>query len=305
MMAFASVIEPLRAANLIADCDCYSWSIVGLTKAPIRASNGIMIPADFCVAEQPNCDRLVVCSGGDAEVIQSQEALTWMRRVARGGAALGAVADGAFFLARAGLLDGYRCTLHWTSQPAFSESFREIILERSHFVIDRGRFTSLGGIGCFDMMLAFIEKDHDTALALAVADWFAHSPFKSSPDRLPMDLRLRTGIRNRLVLACVADMETEDDTRPSVSQLAQKHGVSQDTLVRAFRAELGQTPGQYWRQIRLRRAHGLLLHSTLTVSEIAVSCGYLNASAFGRAFHKAFGVSPREARGPYPTILRS
>ena len=295
MMAFASVIEPLRAANVIAGRKLYSWSVVGLNDQPILASSGFAITPDHSVDQAPSPDRIVVCSGGDAERLTSAGAVRWIRRALRNGAALGAVADAAFFLAGAGLLDGYRCTLHWTSQPAFVEAFPQIELQRSLFVIDRSRFTALGGIGAFDMMLALIEKDFDATLALAVADWFAHSPLRSPLDRSSMPLRLRSGIRDQLVLSAVARME-EEDQEPSVIAMASALKVSPDTLERAFRAELGETPARHWRKLRLRRARDLLAHSELPVHEVALSCGYANASAFSRAFRLLFGHSPGDIR---------
>lgn len=296
MMAFSSVIEPLRAANVISGRPCYSWSVVAPNAAPIMASSGYALQPDHAVADAPVLDRIVVCSGGDADRIRSPEALRWIRRSLRAGGALGAVADGAFFLAAAGLLDGYRCTLHWTSQPAFAEAFPRIELDRSLFVIDHNRFTAIGGVGSFDMMLALIEKDFDTALALSVADWFAHSPLRSPLDRSQMPLRLRTGIRDALVLACVDDMEASAEEELTVEALATRHGVSPDRLERLFRAELGETPGRYWRKLRLRRARDLLVHSRLPVREVALSCGYADASAFSRAFRLAFGTTPEAIR---------
>lgn len=296
MMAFSSVLEPLRAANVISGRQCYSWSVVAPDAAPIHASSGYALQPDHAVADAPTPDRIVVCSGGDADRIRSEPALRWIRRSLRAGASLGAVADAAFFLAAAGLLDGYRCTLHWTSQPAFAEAFPNVELDRSLFVIDHNRFTAIGGVGSFDMMLALIEKDFDSALALSVADWFAHSALRAPLDRSQMPLALRTGIRDSLVLACVAEMERAPDEEITVEALAARYGASPDRLERSFRAELGETPGRYLRKLRLRRARDLLVHSRMPVREVALSCGYSDPSAFSRAFRAAFGLSPAELR---------
>ncbi|TIV63250.1 MAG: GlxA family transcriptional regulator, partial [Mesorhizobium sp.] len=113
MMAFSSVIEPLRAANILAKRDCYRWMIVGADEGTVEASNGVVIQPGFSAADAPKVDRIVVCSGGDADHVVADEAMSWIRKSLRGGAHIGAVADAAFFLARAGLLDGHACTLHW------------------------------------------------------------------------------------------------------------------------------------------------------------------------------------------------
>src|SRR5262249_28985223 len=145
MMAFSSVIEPLRAANLLSKRQCYRWITVGAPVGSVEASNGVVIEPDYSAEDAPGAERIVVCSGGDADHIVADDAVTWIRRSLRSGAHIGAVADAAFFLARAGLLDGHACTLHWTSQAAFTEAFPDIDLRRDLYVIDRKRFTSAGG----------------------------------------------------------------------------------------------------------------------------------------------------------------
>lgn len=295
-MAFSSVIEPLRAANVLAGTARYSWITVGLRDDKIRASNGIAIEPDHTVGTAPEVDRIVVCSGGDADQVVADDAVVWIRRNLRAGAHIGAVADAAFFLARAGLLDGHSCTLHWTSQAAFGETFPELDLRRDLYVIDRRRFTSAGGVGSLDMMLELIRRDYGAELAAGVAEWYMHSPLRSNVDRRMMPLRTRTGIRDEFVLSAVAIMEDAVEDRLSMSELARRLGGSTDKLERAFQLELNTTPNAYYRNLRLRRAADLLLHSTLRVGEIALICGFRNASSFSRAFKEHFSDTPNRAR---------
>jgi transcriptional regulator GlxA family with amidase domain len=296
MMAFSSVIEPLRAANILARRQCYRWLTVGVSGERVQASNGVAIEPAHSVQDAPVVDRIVVCSGGDADHLVAGHAVAWIRKNLRGGAHLGAVADAAFFLARAGLLDGHACTLHWTSQPAFVEAFPEIELRRDLYVIDRRRFTSAGGIGSLDMMLDIIARDHGAELAAGVAEWFVHSPLRSSVDRKMMPLRLRTGIQNELVLSAIAVMEEAVEERLRMVDLAARLGISADKLERVFRSEAGVAPSTYYRRLRLRRAADLLAHSSLAVREVALACGFANMSSFARAFREFEGHSPGATR---------
>ena len=299
MMAFSALVEPLRAANIIAGHTLYDWLLVHRSTEAIPASNGFSLTPDSTFADHPEVDRIVVCSGGDADRLSAPEAIVWIRAMLRKGASLGAVADAAFVLARAGLLDGYRCTLHWTSQPAFAEAFPEVGLERSIYVIDRTRFTALGGIGCLDMQLAMIAADATPELAHNEADWFAHSMLRAPEERRQMPLNLRRGIRDSLVLDCIALMESRPDQPLSVPDLAARHGVSVDTLERAFRAEVGEPPGKHQRRLRLRHGRALLEHSAMRIRDVAAACGYADQAAFTRAFRGEFGVSPVEMRGRF------
>ncbi|MBF9033153.1 helix-turn-helix domain-containing protein [Rhodobacterales bacterium HKCCE2091] len=298
MMAFSSVIEPLRAANTLAQRTLYRWMVVGPRPGAVVASNGIAIQPDGFAAEAPAADRIVVCSGGDAELLKADAVVRWMRRSARAGASVGAVADGAFFLARAGFLDGHACTLHWTSQPSFAERFPMIDLRRDLFVIDRKRFTSTGGVGSLDMMLHIIAEDYGRDLAAGVAEWFVHSPLRSSIDRRLMPVRLRTGVRDELVLSAIALMEDTVEERMTIPEIAAALEASPDRLERAFRAAVRMSPSAYYRRLRLRRAADLLAHSSMKVGDVALACGFQNMSSFSRAFREVHGHAPRDARRP-------
>ncbi|MDR0808494.1 MAG: GlxA family transcriptional regulator [Gemmobacter sp.] len=296
LMAFSAVMEPLRAANLLAGRPVYDWVVVTDDAEPLRASNGLRIEPDHGAATAPDADRIIVCSGGDAENLKAGRALSWIRRQIRMGASVGAVADAAFFLARAGLLDSYACTLHWTSQPAFREAFPEIDMRPDLFVIDRDRFTSSGGIGALDMMLALISADCGAELARAVAEWFVHSPLRRDADRQRMLLRLRTGVRDEMVLSAIAAMEQALEEPVEIRMLAARMGVSADRLERAFQRETGLSPSAYLRRLRLKHAADLLTHSSSQIDAVALSCGFVSASSFSRAFRLEFGCTPRQMR---------
>ncbi|HZS81731.1 MAG TPA: GlxA family transcriptional regulator [Stellaceae bacterium] len=296
MMAFSAVIEPLRAANALGAAPGYRWSTVAPGRTSVAASNGIVLSPDFSVDDDPPADFIVVCSGGDADQLTAQQPIRWIRKNLRRGAHLGSVADGAFYLARAGLLDGYACTLHWRSQPAFVEAFPQIALRRMLYVIDRTRFTSAGGVGAFDMMLDMIERHHGEALARGVAEWFVHDRIRADADREKLQLRVRTGIRDDLVLAAVARMEARMERGETVAEIARRLGVSLWKLDRAFRADVRVPPGAYFRRLRMERANDLLLHSSLPIHEVGLACGYTDYPAFVRAFRRTYRKTPGRLR---------
>lgn len=296
MMAFSAVIEPLRAANKLAGEALYQWTIVGSEEGVIRASNGIAVTPDFTAQHAPLADYIVVCSGGDADRLQAVAPLNWIRKNLRAGGNIGSVADGAFYLGRAGLLDGYACTLHWQSQPAFAEAFPDLRLERTIYVIDRTRFTSAGGVGAFDMMLDLIGRQHGEAMARDVAEWFVHDRIRASTDRERLQLRLRTGIRDDLVLDAVAQLEADQEGSVPIAAVARRLGVTIERLERAFKAEVGLLPAEYYKRLKLQRARDLLEHSAMSVREIGLASGYTSFSAFVRAFRTIYGKTPRQMR---------
>ena len=55
---------------------------------------------------------------------------------------LGALCTGGYALARAGLLDTYRATIHWENLQALREEFPRVMLSNQVFTIDRDRYTA-------------------------------------------------------------------------------------------------------------------------------------------------------------------
>lgn len=295
-MAFSAIIEPLRAANTITGRRLYDWTIVAPDDAPVTASNGIVVTPHHAAAKAPAADYIMVCSGGDADRLVAKKPLSWIRRTLRLGGTIGSVADGAFYLARAGLLDGFACTLHWQSQPAFVEAFPHIRLAREIFVIDRTRVTSAGGVGALDMMVEIIGRHHGPELARQVAEWFVHDRIKATADRERLQLRLRTGIRDDLVLKAVAEMEKIQDRPLEISAIATTLCLSMGQLERLFKAEFGIGPAEYYRRFTMEKARDLLTHSKMPVREVGLACGYQSFSSFVRAYKAVFGVTPGKAR---------
>ncbi|MEL6441583.1 MAG: AraC family transcriptional regulator [Cyanobacteria bacterium J06621_8] len=80
---------------------------------------------------------------------------------------------------------------------------------------------------------------------------------------------------------------------PSLTKLARQVGLNDCTLKRGFREVFGTTAFSYLQAYRLEQARLLLLETQLSVTVIAHTVGYKNASAFGRAFRKKFGVNPK------------
>jgi AraC family transcriptional regulator len=82
------------------------------------------------------------------------------------------------------------------------------------------------------------------------------------------------------------------DGNVSILDLASICGVSAGHLARAFRKSTGLAPHQWLTQRRIERARELLLGSDLSISEIALLCGFSDQSHFTRVFHQGNGRAP-------------
>ncbi|RTR02962.1 AraC family transcriptional regulator [Halomonas nitroreducens] len=81
-----------------------------------------------------------------------------------------------------------------------------------------------------------------------------------------------------------------------VSALARLAGLSRAHFTRRFVRAVGQAPGEYLLQERMRRAAELLARREVSVKAVALSLGFHDPNYFAKAFRRSFGVSPREFR---------
>ncbi|MBM3613730.1 MAG: AraC family transcriptional regulator, partial [Alphaproteobacteria bacterium] len=156
LIGYACAVEPCRAANVLSGRELYRWRHVSPDGRPVAASNGVTILPDQGIDRPLEVDELYVCAGGNPAMFADAATFAWLRAQALRGVRVGGISGGPYVLARAGLLDGYRFTLHWEHVPALAEEFPRLSPTRSVFEIDRDRATASGGTSALDMMVARI-----------------------------------------------------------------------------------------------------------------------------------------------------
>lgn len=82
----------------------------------------------------------------------------------------------------------------------------------------------------------------------------------------------------------------------SLSEMAQYVNLSPAYLRSLFKAEIGMTPVQYQKKLRLLEARTLLENTFLNVQEIMVRVGLRDDSHFVRDFKKLYGLTPAQYR---------
>ena len=85
-----------------------------------------------------------------------------------------------------------------------------------------------------------------------------------------------------------------DNTYFNVEEIAIEVGISRVHLHRKMKALTGQTPHDFIRGIRLKKAAQLLAKGDISVTEVVYACGFGSAASFSTIFKKEYGVSPRE-----------
>ena len=299
LMSYAAAIEPLRAANLLSGKELYRWWHAAPRGKPVMASNGVAIITDCGTDKHRTADMMFVCAGGNPATFDDRSVFGWLRRLARKGVAIGGISGGPYIVAKAGLLDQRRATLHWEHLPAFREAFPDIEVVPSLFEIDGNRITCSGGISALDMMVALIERDHGRQLAASVGDWFLHTHIREGMGPQRMDLRYRFGVADETLIGVLRSMEMSLETPQPRATLAREAGISLRQLERLFEHHLGRGIHRHYRFLRLERARQLLRETTLPVLDVALATGFASSSQFARVYRRAFGEAPSATRSTH------
>ena len=296
MIAFTNAIEPLRMANYLAGRSLYRWSVHSVDGAAVAASNGLTVAQTERLDESDLPDILFVCGGVDVQHAVDDTLIALLRRLARKRLIVGALCTGSYALAKAGLLDGYRCAIHWENLSGLRETFPQIVFTPDLFVVDRDRCTCTGGIAPLDLMLHLITPRIGRTVAAGISEQFIIERVRDGKDRQRIPLAERLGGYHKSLAQAAALMEANIEEPLSLEELAQMTEVSQRQLQRLFRRSLGITPAQYYVNLRLRRARELLLQTDMPIMSITVACGFRSPCHFSKSYRSIFGHSPSHER---------
>jgi transcriptional regulator GlxA family with amidase domain len=296
MIAFSSTVEPLREANWVAGRRIFEWKVVSNDGQPVRASNGLAIQVDGSIKDVLYASTVIVCSSFDPHLYTTSKTIAWLRMLDRQGAYLGAVETGAYVLARAGLLDNCRATIHWENDEGMVSQFPKVHFTGRIFEIDGRRFTASGATAAMDMMLHLISESVGHEIALKVAEEFIYNRMRPAkvPQRLPASERLN--ITKPRLKRLLAHLDSHLDEPMDVANMAIPAGVTEREIRRLFQSGLATSPKAYHRRLRLQKARSMLHQTDLSVSDVAIRLGFSSSSDFCRAFRREFGTSPLQDR---------
>ena len=294
MMCFANAVEPLRAANITLGERLFQRRIITPDGRPVSSSSNLSLLADCSPLEDFSLDWLFVIASYDYQKCLSKELLSAIRRLARPATMVAGLDTGSWLLAAAGLLDRHRATLHWQELGLFSERFKQVKVSEQRYVIDKRRASAGGATATLDLMLELIRLCCGENLFFDVRNLFLYD-VNHPADRRQQRYSLLVNRVPKLYKA-ISLMEQTTEFPLSISDIAKQTSTSLRTLNRLFTTNIGQTPGQFYLQLRLKAARRLIAETQLSMTEVAVRCGFNSPQAFSRAFRGRFGTKPKDFR---------
>jgi transcriptional regulator GlxA family with amidase domain len=300
MIAVTNAVEPLRMANRVSGRQAYDWRIVSLDGQPVAASNGLMLTPTEQLSQVGPVDLVFVCGGVNVRDAVSPALVVALRRLAVKCVPLGALCTGGYALAQAGLLDGYRATIHWENLSALREEFPRVLMSDHVFTIDRNRYTCSGGVAPLELMLNLIEDKLGPQVSRRVSEQFIVERIRDGSDRQYVPLRARVGPVHRSVLAVAEIMEANIENPLSLEGIARQSGLSRRQIERLFKQQVNCVPKRYYIELRLKRARELLLQTSMPIMAIGTACGFQSPPHFSKCYRNHFGHPPTAERQARP-----
>ncbi|PRY34333.1 transcriptional regulator GlxA family with amidase domain [Umezawaea tangerina] len=253
--------------------------------APIGA-----MPATHGLAGLADCDLVIVPGRGDPRAPVPAAAVKALRA---GRGTVAGLCSGAFTLAAAGLLDGRAATTHWRLFDDLAAAAPKALVRKDVLFTEDGPvYTSAGVLGCADLCLHLVRRDHGAEVAAAIARRMVMPPAREGGQRQYVEPLMPVRAAKSGVASTV-DWAVARLAEPiGVADLAEHSGLSGRTFHRTFLAATGSTPGRWLQTRRVELAQRLLETTDLTVDRVAERSGLGTAANLRRRLRAELGVGP-------------
>ena len=283
----------------------YGFMVVAAGDTPVRTQTGFTIDTPYRLSDLESADTIIVPGWSDPDDPPTPELRDALCAARERGARVASLCTGVFVLAEAGLLDGRRATTHWMYAERLARRFPEIEVDsRPLYLEDGGIYTSAGTAAGIDLCLHFVAIDHGAEVAATVARrlvmplhrdggqaQYVDRPIAREPVTKPL-AELLEWARDRL------------DEGIDVDDLALHTSVSTRTLSRHFAKHVGESPGAWLANERVRLARRLLEQTDDPVELVARRAGYASSATLRAQFAARMGTSPGGYRKTFRVRMR-
>lgn len=290
--AFTQALDTLVTTNLIV-ADTFETRTFSLDGKAVTSDLGLVICPDAALSPglAADLDMLVVC-GGLRTVLRPIPLLSQeLKRAAEKEIALAGLWNGAWFLAQAGLLDGFKCAVHPEHRAAVAEIAKASEVISESFVVDRNRLTAASPAGALNMVLEWIGKLHGNSLADAIVDILAFEESRYRRVRPTVHDKMSEPLREAINL-----MSANLEEPLSQEQISRYVGRSKRQIERLFQLQLGTSPVRYYLELRITESRRLLQYSELPLIDVALACGFVSPSHFSKCYRSFYGYGPSKEK---------
>ncbi|MDB5203916.1 MAG: helix-turn-helix-domain containing protein AraC type [Ferruginibacter sp.] len=273
------------------------------TSAAVGFNGGLFsVKPDAHISEIGKADLVIIPSLNHnyQQALAGNDALVkWLQQQYQQGAAIASICTGAFMLAATGLLDGRRCSTHWSVTENFRTMFPKVHLQTDHLITDEhGIYTNGGAYSFLNLVIYLVEKYYDRETAL-----YCSKVFQVEMDRkVQSEFRIFSGQKthgDEVIREAQTYIEEHLDERISIETLSSGFHVGRRNFDRRFIKATGNTPIEYAQRVKVEAAKKAFETNRKTVNEVMYEVGYSDVKAFREVFRKVTGMSPLAYKGRY------
>lgn len=305
LTTLSSTLEPFQHANAILGRDRFELQLVSLRdKDPITmAGISVSCHAPSCevlehgdIIRRP--DQVILCCGQVLAEHDKGPMRDFVQKLAQCSVPFFAIGAACAAVVAAGLIKGDKCAAHWKTIAPLGECFPNIKFENVLFAHD-GKITSCAGeMAAFDLIVGFIEKACGPRISGEICNHFLASGKRSGStvQLLNGDALICEDERFQQVLRIMTDTI---EAPVSTAEIARRIGLSTRQIERIFARHGFDPPLKYYTNLRLIRARQLMEQTRMSLTEVALACGFDNLSAFSKNYKRAYGTTPKNAHASY------
>lgn len=298
MYPLAQLIDPIRFAagsGFTGSQHLCQWQWMTWNNRPVTSSCGLMVNPTTAVNFEDDWDYVVFVGGLLEGVLTPPAAmLEGIRQLYARKIPLIALDSGAFVIAASGVLDGKRCAVHFSVREAFKARFPQVITVLDHNYLCDGGIISTPGGSSLDLAVDLIRHHCGEARAKKIEKYMMVETRKQlrppqGRGRLKND---EPHFAEDLVQRTVGYMKNHMASPTPLQEITLLMNVTMRQLNKAFLHSTGDTAAVHWRKMRLNHARKLMVNSDSGIYEIALMCGFANATHLINLFRKHYGETP-------------
>lgn len=280
----------------------FKVQLVGLTKDEQVYDRLFRVSPDTTIRQVAKTDLIIIpaVNGEMNEVIDTnKEFFPWIRKQYEKGAEVASLCVGAFLLAATGLLNGKKCSTHWTAVDNFKQLFPDVDLVSDKIITDENGIYSSGGANSFwNLLLYVLEKYTTREMAVLFSKYYEIEIDRYSQSPFIM-FKGQSDHNDEPVKKAQEFIEKNVADKISVEDLASKFAIGRRNFERRFKKATSNTPIEYIQRVKIEAAKKSLEASRKNVTEVMYDVGYSDTKAFRTVFKKITGMSPIDYRNKY------
>jgi transcriptional regulator GlxA family with amidase domain len=283
----------------------FNVKLVGLSRETKLENSIFTVHADAVLHDVEQTDLIFIpaISGDISDALDAnKEFLPWIVDQYNNGAEVASLCIGAFLLAATGLLNGKKCSTHWSSANEFRSMFPQVeLMDGSIITEEQGLYSSGGANSYWNLLLYIVEKYTDRDTAILASKYFAIDIDRESQASFMM-FKGQKEHDDEQILKAQEFIEENYMEKITVDQLADKFAIGRRSFERRFKKATNNTVVEYLQRVKIEAAKRSFESSRKNINEVMFDVGYTDTKAFRTIFKKITGLTPVEYRNKYNKI---